>query len=321
MPSQTPLPFDSSPNGGGDVAADPDNDPLVYVASPLTRAAGETRMLIKFAVRQIVSVVVESREGRQRYRTHVPAVLTAPWDDHDLSDTEIYRMNTSLVLTKADAMIVLAMDGGSDGTGNEITLGNQCRIPVLRLSPSEDDVSRQLSGNPLVSCAGFDGPDELATQIHSFLGENEDRIAEGPQRRRNKALLFSAVQLDLHAAWAALRPSERGRVAGLSRSRPEFLDHWLTEPLLVGSMSQSQLLDLGNSLDIDVSRYFTSDVDPLTVPQLEALLDARGEYGWSDETTAWLRSVARQELLAPGVRRLLLNSPGDWLRLFETFSK
>ena len=296
--------------------------PLIYVASPLTRATDEHQQReITFGVDKIVKVIGDrTPDDCELIRTHAPAMLSAPWNG-DHSPPEIFRRNSRLVLAESDAVIILALGGGSDGTGQELALANQRGIPVLRLSPSGEQISRQILGNPMLTAQAYRDPDELEVIVGQFLLDHRTDILDGPRRRRSRSLVYRSVQSDLQAAWSGQGPLERNRIAGVAGLVPAQVDHLLSHPLLVASMAHLQVLGLGVGLGIDVASYFTTSEDPLTIAQLEALIIAKDEFGWTNDETTWIRRCRGRELLSAGTKRLLLGSPADWLRLKETVAR
>lgn len=307
---------------GASAGAAAEDAPLVYIASPLTRAiTDQDRQQILFGVDKIVATVHEKRsESGELLRTHAPAVLSAPWGgEHE--PQQIFRQNSMLVLAEADALISLALDGGSDGTGQEVAFANLRGIPVLRLSPDGDDISRQVRGNPMVEARPYNSPDELGIIIRQFLHEHSAAIFDGPRTRRAKSILYLPVQQDLESVWRQQPAGGRGAVAVATRLPPTQLDHVLSHPLLVSTLAHAQLIEVGDALGVDVSMYFAAEREPLSIAQLEALIIAKDEFGWTDEDAEWLRDVARREILGAGTKRLLLNSPADWLQLKETISR
>lgn len=119
MKGDTPLPFgdsfDALISSLGDDEPGNGDMPLIYVASPLTRAIDQTqRLAVEWPVDKVMSTIDSALEGGQpRYIVHAPAVQSAPWlgDDHTPSD--IYQLNTRLLLAEADALITVATNGGS----------------------------------------------------------------------------------------------------------------------------------------------------------------------------------------------------------------
>ena len=323
MTDDPTLPFDNlrSPDEG-----DRDDDiPLVYVASPLTRATTNTeRQAITFQVDKILGTITERErdEDVPAYRTHAPAVLTAPWALTDVPDDHIYKTNTLQILTEADALVILAIDGGSAGTGQELELAARRGLPVLQVSPDGDPISRQVKGNPLVRSRSYRLPEDLAIVVREFLRDYRTRIEDGPRTRRNMSILYAALQSDLWVSWMSLTgPTERGRVAAGAGLTPTYVDHVLSHPLLVATLPTHQLVRLGDGLEVEAASYLTTAEEALTIPQLGALISAKEEFGWTDEQTEWVRSGAHRELAGGGVRRLLLNNPADWRRLMETLTR
>ena len=121
MKGEITLPF---PGGEIPHPTDAADLPLIYIASPLTRVdtSGERRRNVTFEVDKIVATIQDPCfDGSPlEYRTHAPAVLSAPWSS-TASAWQIYQRNTLLVLAEADAIIILALHGGSSGTGQELS--------------------------------------------------------------------------------------------------------------------------------------------------------------------------------------------------------
>ena len=324
MSNPPKLPFGGEAEVKKPSVPPPADVPLVYVASPLTRATSpKERRAIEFQVDKIVTTTTErTHDDASLYRTHAPVAYSSPWRAKGAMPTEIFKANTALILTKADAMIILALNGGSDGTGQELALANQCSIPILRLSPGEEPISKQITGNSMVMTRQYETPDEMSDAIAEFLTTHSRAILDGPRRRRSKTITYDAVQSDLFDAWWSVKdPTHRDRVAAGAQLNSSYAGHFLTHPLLVASLPHWQLLAIGAGLEVDVSRYFATFTDSLTISQTEALFIAKDEYGWDDEETKLLMGLARQEVSSAGTKRLLLNNPFDWLRLKETLSQ
>ena len=318
MKGELELPF-----AAGEVfrRSDAHDLPLIYIASPLTRAdqSPEQRRSVTFQVDKIVATIQDPRfdGGQLEFRTHAPAVLSAPWSS-DASQWDIYRQNTRLVLAEADAIIILSLHGGSSGTGQELELACRRGIPILHLSPKGESVSRQVSGNPLTSVKSYELPDQLASVVRHFIKKNRSKIEEGPRIRRNLSILYRLLQSDLWDKWRSLNHRDQAVAAEQCMLTPDYIDHYVSDPLLVATLSLNQIIRLGNSLGIDVVHYFTERRSPLSYKQVKSLVSAQEENGWSDIQAERLRQHAEQVLLSDGVRRLILSSPADWYRLHES---
>ncbi|WP_420619558.1 hypothetical protein [Candidatus Poriferisocius sp.] len=318
MKGEMTLPWESgeNPRGTADLEL-----PLIYIASPLTRAndSDEERRLVGFEVDKIVNIVQDPHfdGGPLKYRTHAPAVLSAPWISN-ASSWQIFRKNTLLVLAEADALIVLSLQGGSAGTGQEIEMATQRGLPILYLVPQGDSISRQIEGNPLIDCQKYDQPDELDQVIRAFINRNKSQIDHGPTRRRNATILYSALQEELREKWVTLSGEGQNEITAQLGLEPAYLDHYLSSPLLVATMAHNQLLMIGIALGVDVPGFFTTFTRTLSMQEISALVSAKEEYEWSDEHSERLLQRAERLKVSDGVRRLLLNSPADWKRLKET---
>lgn len=102
------LPFDNDSEAKERGTLRPDEVPLIYVASPLTRASSEEeRRTILFQIDKIVTSISERTSGgAPLFRTHAPAVHSSPWAAEGATPAQIFERNTSLILTEADAVIV-----------------------------------------------------------------------------------------------------------------------------------------------------------------------------------------------------------------------
>lgn len=317
MRGELELPFAASDVPRG---RELDELPLIYIASPLTRAdqSPELRRSVTFQVDKIVTTIQDPcfDGGPLQFRTHAPAVLSAPWSS-DASQWQIYRQNTLLVLAEADAVILLSLNGGSSGTGQELELACRRCLPILYLSPKGESVSRQVSGNPLVTLESYELPHQLDTVVRRFIHSNRNQIEDGPQGRRDLSILYRPLQSDLWRKWRILNHSDQMLAAERCRFTPDYVDHYLSNPLLVATLSLSQIIQLGNSLDIDVVHYFTQRQSPLSFGQVKSLISAQEEHGWSDLHAERLMQHAEHVLLSDGIRRITLSSPADWHRFNE----
>lgn len=318
MKGEMTLPWESgaTPQGEADLEL-----PLIYIASPLTRAneSDDERRLVSFEIDKIINIIQDPHfdSGPLRYRTHAPAVLSAPWTSN-ASPWQIFRKNTLLILAEADALIVLSLQGGSAGIGQEIELAAQRGLPTLYLVPEGDSISRQIDGNPLIDCQTYDQPDVLSQIIRDFISRNKNQIDHGPVRRRSTTILYSALQEELREKWVTMNGKGQNEVTAQLGLEPAYLDHYLSNPLLVATMAHHQLLMVGTGLGVDISGFFTTLTRTLSMQEVSALVSAKEEYYWSDEDSEKLLQRAERLKVSEGVRRLLLGSPADWKRLKET---
>lgn len=318
MKGEMTLPWESGANPRGEADLDL---PLIYIASPLTRAnqSDEERRLVNFEVDKIINIIQDPHfDGSPlRYRTHAPAVLSAPWSS-SASPWQIFQKNTLLVLAEADALIVLSLQGGSAGIGQEIELATQRGLPILYMVPKGDSISRQIDGNPLIDCQTYDQPDELGQTVRDFISRNKAQINHGPIRRRGTTIIYSALQEELREKWVTMTGKDQNEVTAQLGLQPAYLDHYLSHPLLVATMAHHQLIMIGTGLRVDIAGFFTTLTRTLSMQEISALVSAKEEYNWSDEDSEKLLQRAERLKVSEGVRRLLLSSPADWKRLKET---
>jgi hypothetical protein len=260
-----------------------DEFPVVYIACPLTGldersqlSLGSQVEVIKQAIR---SATEDDRPEDDKWpvRTYVPLENSAPWRTEHLTVAEVYRMNVDQVHC-ADALIVLAENGGSAGVGQELEWSTRLGIPVLYLSPC--DVSRQISGTPGVQANTYSFDiSTLALLVKNFMRKMRLRIEAGPRKRSSRMMRYEAIRLRLLGAWnSALDKTEIAAQCGLVL---ESLELTLQESALVAMLPIDMLLNLARSLDVSLDP-FVSDIVMLPAPAMRALVRAAEENQWSD---------------------------------------
>src|ERR1700683_2169677 len=133
--------------------------PLVYLACRLTGINDRERQLLDSWCTIIEQAVIDCAEGstdRWDVSIHVPFAWSAPWND-TRSEEDVYRLNRMKVGSCA-ALIILCVDGGGLGGGQEFAWVTPLRMPILLLHPKDEAPSRQAIGTPAdVAVVGFDG--------------------------------------------------------------------------------------------------------------------------------------------------------------------
>jgi hypothetical protein len=248
------------------------------------------------AKRAIEAVTVGDRVEQDRWPAAVYAPLdhTAPWKKDGLSPEEVYSRNLAEVHT-ADALIVIAEDGGSAGVGQELEWAVRLGLPILYLT-ADSAISRQILGAPGFIQAQAYGNDAstLESHVKNFLRQWKPLILDGPRRRQSRQLRFLAVAQRLRAAWEAC--ANRTLVAAQVRVDVRYLEIALSEPVLLSVMPIETLISLAHELDVDLASNTPRPMLSLPVPATRALLAAAETDAWSDRDVERLMFYGRAVL-------------------------
>ncbi|HVM15865.1 MAG TPA: hypothetical protein VM287_16245 [Egibacteraceae bacterium] len=259
------------------------DDPRIYVACPLTCLDAKSQRQIKSDVlatkRAIESVTIGDRMEAERWLAVVYAPIdhTAPWKKDGLSPDEVYSRNLAEVHA-ADALIVIAENGGSTGVGQELEWAVRLGLPILYLT-ADQAISRQILGFIQAQAYGNDAQ-TLESHVKNFLRQWKPLILDGPRRRQSRELRYLAIGQRLRAAWEGC--SNRTLVAAQVRVDVRYLELSLAHPSLLSVMPIETLVSLAHELEVDLASQAPRRVMCLPVPFLRALLAAAEADGWSD---------------------------------------
>jgi hypothetical protein len=307
---------------GGDAAP---GAPLVYVGMPLSQLkANKERAHVEFLANAVDLAVFEQTRSKPEpwpLRVHSPIKLSAPWKKDELNPTDIYRLNTNELWIEADALIVLADQGGSLGIGQELEWAFDLQLPVLYLSLKGDPVSRQIEGAGSeydLSLRTYQGPEDLRDTVGRWLVSRKPTICDGPRRRRNREMLFEPTRAKLAAAWSNLGAAEQQHIVAATKIGRGRIERMLSHPLMLAAASVQELSLLSGGLRIPAASERVAEPLPELRPgQVAALSVAAKEFDWDFETAFELHRRARLELARGGVRRLPLGSIQDWANFYE----
>jgi hypothetical protein len=311
---QIQIPFDQPPENEG--------APFLYLACPLTSVDAPTRHLLDSHCTHIINTVTEAAtESKDPWRVavHAPIWWSNPASGDGRSPQDVYKLNSQKVRDCA-GMIVLALDGGSTGVGEELAWAFALRLPVLYLYPQDGEVSRQIEGTPGdLTAVTFADTSELVDAVRKFLRVNRLVIGDHRRRAKSEALMFAPLRTVLAVRWRDLREPERFSAAGIARLHADRIDELLEDDRALASASLSELVALVGSLGASFRPLTPESALPeLGEREREALAQVCDEYEWSGSKALYIEMDARLELARGGVRRLRLESPEDWLR-FDKF--
>lgn len=124
---------------------------------------------------------------------HIPFTWSAPWND-DRRPEDIYAFNSTTTVSGWAAVIILSIDGGSRGVGQEFAWAAALRLPILLVHPKGQSPSRQAAGTPSdLTIASFANADELAEAVRAFLRASRSIIEDGHRRTASQTLALDLI--------------------------------------------------------------------------------------------------------------------------------
>ena len=295
--------------------------PAVYVASPLTGLTEDQRRQVDAWCKNIEDAILHERTGISEWtlRTHIPAQSSAPWKD-SRPDTSIYELNSKLLWTDVDALILICLSGGSLGAGMELAWAGSLMIPALVLVPEGDPVSRQVSGMACeadLAVVPFADAAAMQAAVRRWLTQRRTQLESHDVRRQLHRQRTQSLRAQLVVRWEQVEQQQReevSRLAGISVGRVERL---LADPMNLLAATVTELLALSSALSVELGNALGIRGGALAAPQLVALAQAATEFDWTASDVCVLVERAQSELASSVVRRLPLSSPQDWLRFRE----
>src|SRR5262249_45748086 len=137
-------------------------------------------------------------------RVHLPSQHSAPWKHEQMTPDEVYELNSTLLWSEVDGLIVIGYRGGSLGAGQELAWACDQGIPILYLHSEDAPPSRQIVGTQPhadLVIKPFADPDDIAGLVHRFLSERRQVIEDRPRRRRDRRLQVTGLRQALNTAW------------------------------------------------------------------------------------------------------------------------
>jgi hypothetical protein len=297
--------------------------PLVYVACRLTNINPEQKKLLDSWCTHVEEAVTEAAEGsasRWDVRVHIPFTWSAPWTS-ERPPEEIYEFNSATV-EDCSAVIILCIDGGGLGVGQEFAWAVALRLPILILHHRDLPLSRQAQGTPAdVETVAFGSAVELSDAVRNFLRRNRSVIENWRRRSESLALSLLTLRETLSDLWRRLGDGDRTRVEAESRVHKNRVTQILERDFALAGASISEILALSGAMGINFFELLGSSPMPdLSERQRSSLGSAADEYEWQGSEVLSLETRARLELARGGTRRLSLVTPADWLNFREQVS-
>lgn len=289
----------------------------MYLACRLTNLTHDQHKLLDSWCTHVEQAVTEAAgDSTEKWdiAVHVPFVWSAPWIDSRPPE-DVYKLN-STTLGGCSAVIILCIDGGGLGVGQEFAWATSLRLPILLLHPVDQRPSRQALGTPAdVTAVGFENAMSLAEAVKTFLRSNRTVIEDW--KRRGDSLAVSLLPLREMVAehWHGLTETGRTRVQAESRVHRLRIEQLIDDDHALPCASMSEVHAILGAMQIDATSVFGNPAMPdLNNRQREALGVAADEYEWRGVDVLTLETRARLELARGGIRRLSLATPADWVQ-------
>lgn len=291
--------------------------PLVYLACRLTSITGEQRKLLDSWCTLIEQAVTDAAAGSANkwdIAIHIPFAWSAPWSDSRSPDA-VYKLNSTTV-GSCSAVIILNVDGGGLGVGQEFAWASALRMPILLLHPADQPPSRQAVGTPAdVTVVGFTDATRLTEAVKAFLRQQRQVIEDWRRRSDSLDVALMPLRETIAEHWHVLDEIGRQRVESESRVHRARIVQLIEDDHALAGASMSEILAIVGALEIDASTILASPPMPdLNARQREALGVAADEYEWRGADVLTIETRARLELARGGTRRLSLATPADWVQ-------
>lgn len=300
----------------------------LYIASILTSATDGEFDEVTAQCAVIVNCVQEiSQSDRWPIIAYDPVSHTSPRDGRgsELSPEQIWHIDTEKVLVEGDAIIGLAVGGGSYGAGMELQMASDRGVPILIVHDDATKISRMVRGMPGVTVRRFersavDDYEGLRTAVRLWLRANRSRVESGPRWRRALRELFRTAHEELCERWSRIRSDDATAsiVAASARMTPRSVDEALAKPERLSMLPAFKFHILASALNVPVGLYLAQAIRPapLSHKQRGALDHAALEHGWTEEFRTVVENVGRQHL---DMRRLEIRRDLVVARNFATF--
>jgi hypothetical protein len=296
--------------------------PKIFIATPLTGLTPNGRASVRSASELACQVVLNASDDQEDpwcIAIHSPLDWSDPSGPAQHTAAEVFDLNETEVLARADALIAIGHDGGSVGVGMEINWAMMASIPLLYLEPHAGAASRQILGTTHfaeVTIIDLVDTEVARGGIAAWLERHRVQISDGPRRRRNAEITWAARRDRLKEAWDDLSPPRRNEVsalAGIARAKIERV--LAGQPLVLAHLPARSYSMLEQALA-------TTTLPEIQLPELSAreratLASAAQEAGWGVPQVLAYEQAARRELAKGGIRRLTFSSTQDWFRLAD----
>lgn len=291
--------------------------PMVYLACRLTNINADQKKLLDSwctIVEQAVTEAAIQSTKRWEVAVYTPFAWSAPWRDNRPPEA-VYELNSTTVGGCA-AVIILCVDGGGLGVGQEFAWAIALRLPILLLHPVDQPPSRQAVGSPGdIEIVGFENATNLAEAVKAFLRANRPVIEDWKRRRDSLALALLPLREMLAERWHQLGDFDHRRAEAESRVHQRRIAQFIQDDHALAGASMSEILAVVGALGIDASGVFARPaLADLNARQRDALGVAADEYEWRGGEVLALETRARLELARGGTRRLSLVTTADWVQ-------
>ena len=259
-----------------------------YLASALTGLSEEQRKIVFDISDRINQICLEAD-----IELYEPRKKTDPVHNPEVSDAEVFKMDHDRVVT-SDLVIHLC-HFPSTGAGEELAFAYASLIPIVLLSPSDQRVSRMITGIPSFKLdIKYLTPEDLHVLLPKRLLEirpylEERRLA----RQQDEINLVGARVRDLRLA-ACLSREDLGKLVGLTSESIRHLEENVDS---VSNPSLTHLRAFATALKTTVAELIVPDLNGYILSQIQSSLYQRVPARFYDLMTSRDRNTLMRRYL------------------------
>lgn len=237
-----------------------------YLASALTGLSDEQRRIVFDISDRINQICLEAD-----IELYEPRKKTDPVHNPEVSDAEVFKMDHDRVVT-SDLVIHLC-HFPSTGAGEELAFAYSSLIPIVLLSPSDQRVSRMITGIPSFKLdIKYLTPEDLHLLLAKRLLEIRPYLEERRLARQQDAINLVGERVrDLRLA-ACLSREELAGLVGLTVESVRHLEENVDS---VSNPSLTHLRAFATALKTTVAELIVPDLNEYILSQIQSSLYQR----------------------------------------------
>lgn len=244
---------------------------------------------------------------------HQPVMHTHPRDHADL-DAHVVHARDYAKVVASDVVIALG-DFASWGAGKELAWAERLRLPILMLVRNAASVSRLVTGTSGdIEVCEWRFHTDVREIWHTYFLKRKEQLEAHRRLRADRNIMWGAPLARLATAYHLLDDQGRIVVAATSHLTPRRIDEMLSSPFALAEASLDQVTALTGALGLPSQAALPGELQPeLPARALVALQGASELQGWSGAQAVAVMRKAKVELAKGGTRRLVFNTPDDWI--------
>jgi hypothetical protein len=295
---------------------------VIYQAGPVAGLDREERRLQATLGAGIEEAAAGAAEGDSMALTvEHPSIQLSPERAPDLKDSELWRRNRLILLSKADALVVtdIGSQRAAFGSAMEVDLMAAQGGPILYLrSRGAEECSRYLTGRGEeldLSIHEYGSPDEARELTRAWLVARSNAIKEIGRRRTDRTYANEMLLRRLVPAYGRLELNRQMLICGNLGVSPMLVEAALEHPAATDLILGDRLAAFCEQVGIEDAMSEDALAGPMAEkPRAETLLEAARELDWDAPKIQGLWAGAvRQWETAGSVGRFSYYSRTDWI--------